>query len=152
MSGGACNNAFQSECVGITNAADSLTVIEKLVFAEKRISLPELVKCLDSDWQDAEILRRSFIRSAPKVGNDDETADDNGGMGFPSGLGGDPPLPVRSRRRPDHSERDRVQLPYLLWQENRGHPRWSQALRSARGLRRPFPGPRPLRADRGDPV
>lgn len=60
--------------VGMINAADSLAAIRKLVFEERRISLPELKAVLDADWKGYEGLREEFL-AAPKFGNDDDYVD-----------------------------------------------------------------------------
>jgi pyruvate-formate lyase len=48
--GGARYHMFAPLMTGISTVADSLHVIDRLVFHEKRFSLEELVACLRSDW------------------------------------------------------------------------------------------------------
>lgn len=60
--------------VGPTNVADSLAAIKKFVFDEKKISMDELIKILDQNWEGREDLRQMML-SAPKFGNDDDYAD-----------------------------------------------------------------------------
>jgi pyruvate-formate lyase len=48
--GGAKYHLFSPLLVGISNAADSLYVIEHLVFERKAFSLEELTTCLATDW------------------------------------------------------------------------------------------------------
>ncbi|MCA1441979.1 pyruvate formate lyase family protein [Ensifer sp. IC4062] len=48
--GGARYHIFSPLLVGVSNAADSLQVIEQLVFIERRFTLEELTTCLASDW------------------------------------------------------------------------------------------------------
>jgi len=59
---------------GFTNAADSLTAIRKLVYQEKRLTLPQLVAALDANFEGHESVRKMLLE-IPKFGNDDETAD-----------------------------------------------------------------------------
>jgi pyruvate-formate lyase len=48
--GGAKYHMFAPLMTGISTVADSLYVLDRLVFTEKRFSLPELVACLRSNW------------------------------------------------------------------------------------------------------
>ncbi|HCE45263.1 MAG TPA: hypothetical protein DET40_17120 [Lentisphaeria bacterium] len=59
---------------GFTNAADSLTAIKKIVYGEKKLSLTELVKILDNNFEGREDVRKMLL-NAPKFGNDDKEAD-----------------------------------------------------------------------------
>jgi pyruvate-formate lyase len=54
---------------------DSLAVIKKLVFDEKKYTMAELKKALADDWQGHEEMRLDFVRNAPKWGNDDDYVD-----------------------------------------------------------------------------
>ena len=60
--------------VGGINTANSLTAIKKLIFDDKKYTLPQLVTALDADWEGYEDMRKDFI-NAPKYGNDDDYAD-----------------------------------------------------------------------------
>ena len=60
---------------GIISCADSLTAIKTLVYDEKKLTLPELIAVLDHDFEGHDDIRRMCL-SAPKYGNDDDTADD----------------------------------------------------------------------------
>lgn len=64
-----------SEMFGIISCADSLTAIKTLVYDEKKLTLPELIDVLDHDFEGHDDIRRMCL-SAPKYGNDDDTADD----------------------------------------------------------------------------
>lgn len=48
--GGARYHIFSPLLIGVSNAADSLYVIERLVFDDKAFSLQELTTCLATDW------------------------------------------------------------------------------------------------------
>ncbi len=62
------------EAYGNTNTADSLTAIKKLVYDDKRMSLQQLVKMLDADFEGFD-RERMMLLNAPKYGNDDDYAD-----------------------------------------------------------------------------
>ncbi|MHB0875127.1 MAG: pyruvate formate lyase family protein [Anaerolineae bacterium] len=80
--GGAAYNGIQAECVGITDTADSLAAIGRLVFSgahggsdDGACSLPDLVQALRDDWSGQERLRALCRGRAPKFGNDDDYVD-----------------------------------------------------------------------------
>lgn len=73
--GGARYNNTQLECLGITNAADSLMGIKKAVFDDKKVSFAELVNILDRNFEGHEELRRYLVNDVPKFGNDQEDVD-----------------------------------------------------------------------------
>jgi len=75
LEGGAIYNAAQTECVGITNSADSLAAIKRLVYEEGRCSLSELVEALHSDWAGQETLAAYCRNRLSKFGNDDDYVD-----------------------------------------------------------------------------
>lgn len=60
--------------VGMINVADSLAAIKKLVFEEKKITMEQLKKAVQANWEEYEELRRMCLE-APKYGNDDDYAD-----------------------------------------------------------------------------
>ena len=61
---------------GVATIADSLAVIKKLVFEERRVSMDELIRVIDADFEGHEPLRQMLIHEAPKYGNDDDYVDD----------------------------------------------------------------------------
>lgn len=63
-----------SEIFGIISCADSLGAIKKLVYEDKKFTLPELVTMLDADYEGFE-KERKMLLNAPKYGNDNEEAD-----------------------------------------------------------------------------
>jgi len=93
--GGSNYHIFSPLLVGISNAADSLYAIERLVFDEKAFTLVELTTCLATDWghsmltqggrttpvfgPDLSVARIEVIRSAclalPKFGSGTEAVD-----------------------------------------------------------------------------
>jgi formate C-acetyltransferase len=74
--GGAIYTFTGPQGVGVANAGDSLTAIKKLVFEDKTITLPDLKKAIDADFEGSELIRQMLIKRAPKYGNDDDYADD----------------------------------------------------------------------------
>lgn len=62
------------ESYGNSNAANSLHVIEELVFKRREITLPQLVAALDANFQGHEDLRKKCL-AIRKYGNDEATAD-----------------------------------------------------------------------------
>ena len=63
-----------AQVIGGNNVADSITAIRKVVFDDKRISLPELIKIMDKNWEGRDDMRQACL-NAPKFGNDDDYAD-----------------------------------------------------------------------------
>ena len=61
--------------VGIPDVADSLAAIKKLVFEEKKITMPQLCDALDSNFEGYEEIRQMLLK-APKYGNDDDYVDE----------------------------------------------------------------------------
>jgi pyruvate-formate lyase len=61
---------------GLPNTADSLAAVKKFVFEEKTISMEELLKALDTDYEGQERLRQLLINRSPKYGNDLDGVDE----------------------------------------------------------------------------
>jgi pyruvate-formate lyase len=76
LSGGVRYLSATLETYGNTNAADSLTAIDRLVYRERRFTLPQIVAACDADFAgpEHEAVRRAML-AVPKYGNDDEEAD-----------------------------------------------------------------------------
>lgn len=73
---GARYNLWHLMAEAVSNAADALRVIQKLVYEERTVSLEKLTECLRSDWQcegAREVL--SLMRQAEKFGNDQDAVD-----------------------------------------------------------------------------
>ncbi|SDF29504.1 glycyl radical protein [Sporomusa acidovorans] len=60
--------------IGVADAANSLAVIKKLVFEERKYTLAELRKALAANWEGYERLRQEAL-ACPKYGNDDDYVD-----------------------------------------------------------------------------
>lgn len=67
--GGAAYNHVQMECIGITNAADSLYAVRQAVFTEKKVSLAQLRQALAQDFAGYDSLRAYLRQRVPKFGN-----------------------------------------------------------------------------------
>lgn len=74
--GGARYNNCNWDAIGITNLADSLVALRKLVFEEKTLSLNAFVEILRSDWEGHETLRRRILNQVPHFGNDNDEVDE----------------------------------------------------------------------------
>jgi formate C-acetyltransferase len=61
--------------VGFATVVNSLYSINRLVFKEKRLTLPQLVAHLKSNWSDAPLLQAEIINKFPKYGNDLDDVD-----------------------------------------------------------------------------
>jgi len=72
---GAAYNTSGCCCIGIADAADSLAVIEQLVYKEELCSLAELKAALAADWEGLEDLRLTAQHRVPKWGNNDDRVD-----------------------------------------------------------------------------
>lgn len=73
--GGATYNGIQLECIGITNAADSLAAIKKAVYEDKKCTITELKQILQNNFSGHEKLRLYLKNKVPKFGNDDDFVD-----------------------------------------------------------------------------
>ena len=60
--------------IGVADMANSLAMIRKLVFEEKKSTLAEICAALDADWVGYEELRQAAL-ACPKYGNDIDTVD-----------------------------------------------------------------------------
>ncbi|MHA1431383.1 MAG: pyruvate formate lyase family protein, partial [Candidatus Freyarchaeota archaeon] len=61
--------------IGITNVADSLAALKKVVFEDKKVTMEELIEAMDNNWEGYEHIRQLMLQ-APKYGNDDDYADE----------------------------------------------------------------------------
>jgi formate C-acetyltransferase len=63
--------------VGIANLGNSMAAIKKLVFEEKRLSKEELLKAIETNFEEdgGEKIRQLLLNFAPKYGNDDDYVD-----------------------------------------------------------------------------
>jgi len=73
--GGARYYWIMPSFVGMANLVDSLYVIKKIVYDEKRFTVLELKKILDSNFDGNESLRQYLLTGIPKYGNDVDDID-----------------------------------------------------------------------------
>ena len=74
--GGAKYNNFGAHGAGLSTATDSLSAIKKVIFDEKTVSKEYLLSALSADFEGYEDLRRTLKEDCPKMGNNDDYADD----------------------------------------------------------------------------
>lgn len=60
--------------IGFGTAADSLAALKKTVFDDKTLTMEEVLRAMDADFEEDEIVRQRLLH-APKYGNDDPYAD-----------------------------------------------------------------------------
>ncbi len=60
---------------GMVDAGDSLAVIKKLVFDDRKYTMQQLIEALGKNWEGCEGMRQDCL-NAPKWGNDDDYADE----------------------------------------------------------------------------
>ena len=73
--GGARYNWIMPSFVGLANLADSLLVIDELVFKMKRLTLKELAEILEKNFKGYEDIRAYILNRVSKYGNDNDDSD-----------------------------------------------------------------------------
>jgi len=73
--GGARYNTNYIQCTGLGTITDSLAVIKKHVFEEKKITLNRLLIAISQNYEGEEVLRQRILNRTPFFGNDDDYAD-----------------------------------------------------------------------------
>ncbi|MFX1304306.1 MAG: trans-4-hydroxy-L-proline dehydratase [Promethearchaeota archaeon] len=73
--GGAKYNTSYIQIVGMGSITDCLTSIKYNVYDKKIISMEELIKILDNNFEGFESIRQKLIYRTPKYGNDNDYAD-----------------------------------------------------------------------------
>ncbi len=75
--GGSCNgDPCSIMAQGLGTAADSLSVIHKYVFEQKKYDLAQICDMLDKNFEGYELQRLEFMNNAPSFGNDDDYVDE----------------------------------------------------------------------------
>ena len=74
--GGTWFTTYGAFIAGLADTADSLGVIDKLIFREKKTTWDELTKALKANWKGYDNLRQLCINGVPKYGNDIDYADE----------------------------------------------------------------------------
>ena len=75
VQGGAWYTIFGLWLSGLADTADSLGVIDRLIYREKMITWDQLLEATRANWNGFENLRQLCINHVPKYGNDDDYAD-----------------------------------------------------------------------------
>lgn len=73
--GGARYNTSYIQGVGLGSIADNFTAIEKWVFEDNKISLPDFLIALAGNYKSFDDLRYNLVYKTPKWGNNDDKAD-----------------------------------------------------------------------------
>ena len=73
--GGAKYNFASITARGLGTTADSLAAIKRLVFEDRVLTMPELIKLLETDFKGKEEIRQMMINRVPKYGNDEDYVD-----------------------------------------------------------------------------
>lgn len=73
-SGGARHYMLGFGPVGTIDLADSLAAIKKYVFEEKQLTMAEVLKALEADFEGCQEIQQLLL-NAPKYGNDDDYVD-----------------------------------------------------------------------------
>ncbi len=70
---GGGNTAIASPMlIGITNLIDSIISVKQFVFDEKLVSMNELIRAIQENWQGYEDIRMLIVKKGTFFGNDDE--------------------------------------------------------------------------------
>lgn len=62
--------------IGVADLANSLAAVKRLVFEENEVTLEELNKALDADFEGHEVIRQKLLNDVPKFGNDEDYVDE----------------------------------------------------------------------------
>ncbi|MFC1928259.1 glycyl radical protein [Chloroflexota bacterium] len=75
VQGGAWHTIFGLWFACVADTADSLAVIDKLIYRDRKITWDQLLEATRANWVGYENLRQLCINSVPKYGNDNDFAD-----------------------------------------------------------------------------
>lgn len=75
LEGGPVYTLFSPHIGGAPDAGNSLYALNKLVFEEKKVSFPDLMRILQNDWKDHELLRQYVSNRYTYYGNDADEVD-----------------------------------------------------------------------------
>lgn len=73
--GGARYNTQYIQCCGLGTSTDSLAVLKKHVFEDKKYSMDDIIRATDTNFEGNEKMRQFIINRTPFFGNDDDYAD-----------------------------------------------------------------------------
>ena len=80
--GGAKYNTSYIQIVGMGSITDCLTSLKYNIFDEKTITMDELIKILNNNFEGDNIVHQKLINKTPKYGNDNDYADSITGQVF----------------------------------------------------------------------
>jgi len=72
--GGARYNTSYIQGVGLGSLTDILTSIKYNVFDEKKITMRDMIRAINNDFEGCEKTRQWLLHKTPKYGNDNEYA------------------------------------------------------------------------------
>ncbi|MFH0730686.1 MAG: pyruvate formate lyase family protein [Pseudomonadota bacterium] len=75
IQGGAWYTLYGLWLSGLADTADSLGVIDRLIYRDKKVTWGELKAALQDNWAGHDELRQLCVNGVPKYGNDDDYAD-----------------------------------------------------------------------------
>lgn len=75
IEGGCSHTHYGYWVAGIADVADSFSVIDKLIYRDKKITWEQLLAAIENDWEGYDELRGLAVNRVPKYGNDDDYAD-----------------------------------------------------------------------------
>ena len=73
--GGAWYTTYGIYLAGLADTADSLAIIDKLIYRDKKMTWDKLLEAIKANWKGYDNLRQLCINSVPKYGNDNDFAD-----------------------------------------------------------------------------
>ncbi len=73
--GGAWYTVYGFLLASIADAADSLGVIDKLIYRDHKITWDQLIEAVNANWEGYENIRQLCVNGVSKYGNDDDYAD-----------------------------------------------------------------------------
>ncbi len=77
MQDGGAKYSFSGAFItALANAADSLAVIDEIIYNKKYITMDKLIEAIDCNFEGKENIRQLLINKAPKYGNDVDMVDD----------------------------------------------------------------------------
>jgi Pyruvate-formate lyase len=68
-------NTTYIQCTGLGTVTDSLSVLKKHIFEEKRYTMAEVLDAVAHNFENAEPMRQHIVNKTPFFGNDDPYAD-----------------------------------------------------------------------------
>ncbi len=69
-------NTNYIQCTGLGTVTDSLLVLKKHVYEDKRYTMDQIIDACDKNFEGLELMRQYIINRTPFFGNDDDYADE----------------------------------------------------------------------------